>query len=189
MKGVLSWGLTFVVALVFAILVDKGVTHLGIPDYLWLAVNLTLFLYLLARFVGRPMIAFLETRREGIGAELERARQQLVEADALRTDVERRLAGVEAEIEALRQRAADDSREESERIAEQTRRDEERFLRRVEDEIARREAETRTRLARDTAALTAQLARELLQQEMSDEDRRRVFTRSLDAMGAVEGKE
>jgi F-type H+-transporting ATPase subunit b len=189
MKGVIGWGLTFVVALVFAILVDKGVTHLGIPDYIWLAVNLTLFLYLLARFVGRPAMAFLETRRQGIGEELERARQQLVEADELRADVEHRLAGVEAEIEALAQRAADDSREEAERIAEQTRQDEERFLRRVEDEIARREVETRTQLARDTAELTAQLARELLQQEMSDADRRRVFERSLDAMGALEGKE
>jgi F-type H+-transporting ATPase subunit b len=189
MKGVIGWGLTFVVALVFAILVDEGVTHLGIPDYIWLAVNFTLFFYLLARFVGRPVLAFLETRRLGIGEELERARQQLVEADALRTDVERRLAGVEAEVEALRQRASDDSREEAERIAEQTRRDEERFLRRVEDEIARREAETRSRLAHDTAELTAQLARELLQQEMSDADRRRVFERSLDAMGALGAKE
>jgi F-type H+-transporting ATPase subunit b len=189
MKGVIGWGLTFVVALVFAILVDKGVTHLGIPDYIWLAVNFTLFFYLLARFVGRPIMAYLETRRQGIGEELERARQQLVEGDNLRAEVERRLAGVEAEIGALGLRAADDSREEAARIAEQTRRDEERFLRRVEDEIARREVETRTQLARDTATLTAQLARELLHQEMSDEDRRRVFERSLDAMGALEAKE
>jgi ATP synthase F0 subunit b len=189
MKGVIGWGLTFVCALIFAILVDKGVTHLGIPDYIWLAVNLTLFLYLLGRYVGRPMAAFLDTRRQGIGDQLERAREQLVEADNLRAEVGRRLAEVENEVAALRQRAEKESRDEAERIAEQTRRDEERFLTRVDEEIVRREAETRTQLARDTATLTAQFARELLQHEMTDEDRRRVFERSLDAMGALEGKE
>jgi F-type H+-transporting ATPase subunit b len=189
MKGVIGWGLTFVCALIFAILVDKGATHLGIPDYIWLAVNLTLFLYLLARFVGRPMAAYLESRRQGIGEELARAREQLVEADNLKAEVTRRLADVENEVTELKQRAEEEGRAEAERIAEQTRRDEERFLRRVEDEITRREAETRNRLARDTAALTAQLARELLEREMTDEDRRRVLERSLEAMGALEGKE
>ena len=66
MKPVVGWSLVYVCALIFAVVVDKGVTHLGIPDYIWLSVNLTLFLYLLARFVGQPMGAFLESRGEGI---------------------------------------------------------------------------------------------------------------------------
>ena len=53
----------------------------------------------------------------------------------------------------------------------------------MNEEITRREAETRTQLAQDTADLTAQLARELLQREMTDEDRRRVLATSLDALG------
>ena len=55
--------------------------------------------------------------------------------------------------------------------------------------MARREAETRARLAQDTATLTAELARDLLEKEMTDEDRRRVFERSLEAMTSLEGKE
>ena len=66
MKAVFGWFVVFAVALVFAILVDKGVKHVGIPDYLWLSLNLTVFLYILQRFVGKPMAAFLETRSEGI---------------------------------------------------------------------------------------------------------------------------
>ena len=37
MKQLFGWGLVFVCALVFAVLVDKGVRHAGVPDYLWLS--------------------------------------------------------------------------------------------------------------------------------------------------------
>lgn len=189
MKTIVGWAAVFIVALVFALLVDKGVKHVGIPDYFWLSLNLTVFLYILQRFVGRPMGAFLETRREGIAEELQNARRQLEEADRLQAEVSKRLADVEGEVAVLKERAAADGDAEAGRISEQTKIDEERFLRRVDEEISRREAETRAQLARDTAALTAQLARDLLDREITEDDRRRVLDRSIDAMTSLEDKE
>lgn len=189
MKGALGWIVVWLVALGFALLVDRGNRHLGIPDYLWLSINLTVFLYLLQRYVGRPMAAFLETRREGIENELARAKEQLVEAEGLRAESSRRLQEVEQEIERLKERAAEEGRAETNRIAEQARQEEERFVRRVEQEISRRGAETRAQLARDTADLTAEIAREILEREMTDEDRRRVFATSLEALRGMEKTE
>ena len=63
------------------------------------------------------------------------------------------------------------------------------FLKRVEDEIKLRQAETRHALAEDTVTLTAQIARELLEREMTDDDRRRYFERSLEAMTDLRGRE
>ena len=189
MKRAFGWGLVFVCAVIFAILVDSGKKHIGVPDYIWLSLNLTLFLYVLQRFVGQPMAAFLDARRDGIAEELQNARQQLEEADRLQTEVAKRLADVENEVSMLKDRAVVDGEAEATTISEQTKGDEERFLRRVDEEITRREAETRTRLAQDTADLTAQLARDLLDREMTDEDRRRVFERSLDAMQDLKGGE
>lgn len=189
MRTVLGWLVVFAVALMFAILVDEGVKHAGVPDYIWLSLNLTLFLYILHRFIGRPMAAFLETRREGIAEELQNARRQLEEADRLQAEVSKRLADLENEVAEMKERAAADGEAEVAAIAEQTTIEEERFLRRVDQEISRREAETRERLAQDTADLTAQLARDLLAREMTDEDRRQVFERSLEAMTTLRGKE
>ena len=189
MRSLLSWGVVWICALGFALLVDKGVTHFSVPDYIWLSVNLTLFLYLLQRYVGRPMAAFLTTRGEGVAQELQNAQKQLAEAEKMREDVAGRLDEVEAEMRELKERAEREGEAEAARIAEQAREEEERFLRRVEEEISRREVETRTRLAEDTAELTAQLARELLQREMTDEDRRRVLDRSLAAMNVLRAKE
>ncbi len=189
MKKVFGWGLVFVCALIFAILVDTGRKHIGIPDYFWLSLNLTLFLFVLNRFVGHPMASFLDTRREGIVEELQNARQQLEEADRLQAEVTKRLADVEEEIAQLKDRATADGEAEAAAISEQTKNEEERFLRRVDDEIPRREAQTRNQLAQDTADLTAQLARDILDREMTDEDRRRVLERSLDAMRDLKGRE
>jgi F-type H+-transporting ATPase subunit b len=189
MKAMGGWALVYIVALVFAILVDEGVTHIGVPDYIWLSLNLTAFLYILQRFVGRPMGAFLETRREGIAEELQNARRQLEEADRLQAEVSKRLADVETEVAELKDRAAADGETEAAKISEQTTLEEQRFLQRVEEEISRREAETRARLVQDAADLTAQLARDLLEREMTDDDRRRVLERSLEAMTTIKGKE
>jgi len=187
MRTVVGWALVFVCALIFAILVDNGAKHLGIPDFIWLPVNLTLFLYVLQRYVGRPMSAFLDARREGIAEELAHARNQLEEADRLQADMKKRLSDIEGELAEIKAQAEADGAAEAERIAAQASLDEERFLKRVDDEISRREAETRARLAQDTADLTAQLARDLLSRDMTDADRRRVFDRSLEAMQQLEG--
>jgi len=189
MKTIVGWAAVFIVALVFALLVDKGVKHVGVPDYIWLSLNLTAFLYILQRFVGRPMGAFLETRGEGIAEELQNARRQLEEADHLQAEVSKRLAEVEGEVAELKERATTDGDAEAGRISEQAKIDEERFLRRVDEEISRREAETRAQLAQDTANLTAQLARDLLDREMTEEDRQRVLDRSFKAMTSLKGKE
>jgi F-type H+-transporting ATPase subunit b len=189
-KAAVPWLVVFVVALVLAKLVDHGgEAPLHVPTYIWLALNLTLFLYVLARFVGKPMARFLETRGDSIREELEQAKRKLAEAEELRSQVLHRLTEVENEVAQLKSRAQADGQAEAELIAEQSRREEERFLRRIDDEIARRQSESRTSLARETAALTAQLAREILSQEMTDGDRRQVLDRSLAAMRALDEKE
>jgi F-type H+-transporting ATPase subunit b len=188
-KALLPWLVVWACFYGFTFFVELGENQFGIPEsalpFLF-SLNLTLFSYLLYRFVGRPIGAYLDTRREGIAEELRNARQQLEEADRLQADVSRRLEDLEREVEELRDKASAESVAEAERIAEQTQADEERFLRRVEEEISRREAETRARLAEDTADLTAQLARDLLEREMTDDDRQRILQQSLDRMARLE---
>jgi F-type H+-transporting ATPase subunit b len=159
---------------------------LGIPGWIWMAFNLALFLGFLAWIIGKPMKAFLNSRAAAIKQELEEARHKLEEAEELRSQVLTRLEKVETEVLEIKERAEKDGVAEAARIEEQAKAEEERFLNRVKDEIARRQAETRKALAEDTAILTTEIARELLQREMTDEDRKRVLKRSLDAMQSME---
>jgi F-type H+-transporting ATPase subunit b len=184
-KGLGIWALVFLCALVFAFFVPLGGNFFGLPGALLpplFAANLTLFLWLLARFVGKPMASFLEARGGAIADELAQAQQRLAEAESLRDEVSRRLAEVEGEIAAMRARAEREGAAEAKEIAEQTVRDEQRFLERVNEEIRRRTAEARDTLSRETAELTARLTKELLGRELTGDDRRRLLDKSLSAM-------
>jgi F-type H+-transporting ATPase subunit b len=188
-KGGLGWIVVLVVLVGFAWLVDQGNEHLHIPDFVWLPLNLTAFLYVLYRFVGKPLGRFLDSRREGIANDLKQAEDKLAEAKQLRAQVVERLAAVEKELEELRGRAEREAEAEAAEIRERTRVDAERFLKRIDEEIGRRQVETRQALARETAELTALLTRELLSREMTEDDRRRVLDRSLGALTVLKGGE
>lgn len=192
MKGALGWLLVFVSALVFTFFVDLGGNFFGLPDIavqVLFAANLTLFLWLLGRFAGRPIGGALDARRDSIAEGLELAKQRVQEAESLRREVQQRLDRVENEVAELRGRAESEGKAEAEEIERQAAQEEERFLKRVEDEITRREAEARENLARETASLTARLTKELLQQELTDDDRRRILDRNLSALRTVSDKE
>ena len=192
MKSLGIWFLFFVCALIFTFFVDLGGNFFGIPDsalHVLFAANLTLFLWLLAKYVGRPISNFLTARGEGINRDLEEAREKLVEAEDLHGQVQRRLDEIGAEVAVMKERAERDGEAEAEEIAEQAVTDQERFLKRVDEEISRRTAEARAELSRETAELTAQLTKSLLQKELTDEDRRHVMDRSLAAMRSEANKE
>lgn len=184
MKSLMQWAVVFAVLLVLAYGVDHGETKLGVPVFVWLALNLTVFLYLLARFVGRPLSAFLEARKQGIGNDLKRAEEQLVEAEQLKADVLARLEKVESEVAEIQSRSDALGREEAERIVAEGEHEAQRLLQRVTSEIAQREAETRARLAQETAALTAELAKKMLESTMTEADRAAVMRRSVQALDA-----
>jgi len=192
MKSLGIWLLFFVCALIFTFFVDLGGNFFGIPDsalHVLFAANLTLFLWLLAKYVGRPISSFLTARGEGIHRDLDEAREKLVEAEDLHGQVQRRLDEIGAEVAVMKERAERDGEAEAEEIAEQAVTDQERFLKRVDEEISRRTAEARAELSRETAELTAQLTKSLLQKELTDEDRRHVMDRSLAAMRSEANKE
>ena len=192
MKGKVTWILAFVVFAVLAFFIAEPSAPGFLPETvtrLLLAANLTLFLYLLYRLVGRPIDASLEARGGEITDELNEARDKLAEAEKLRTEVRERLDKVETEIVEMRERAEAQGRAEAEKIDTQAREDETRFMRRVDEQIDRRQEETRQQLARDTAELTAQLTKELLAKVMTERDQERVLARSLDALEALPEKE
>lgn len=192
MKDKLFWALAFVVFLIFAFLIDEPQNPAFLPSAairVLLAANLTLFLFLLNKFVGQPITETLKTRGDDVKANLAEARDKLTEADKLRAEVSERLAKVEAEVVEMQERAEALGKSEAEKIDAQAREDEARFMHRVDDQIARRQAETRQQLAKDTAALTAQLTKELLAKTMTDEDQQRVLTQSLGALENLPDKE
>jgi F-type H+-transporting ATPase subunit b len=159
-------------------------TFLGLPVVLWKTLNLVGFFGLLAYLLAKPMSAFFRTRREGIGRQLEEATKQRQEAERLSAEMEQKVASLEGEITAIQERLRREGEKEREALEKQGEAEAARFLAQVDQEAARRVEEARASLSREAAGIAAELAIELLEKELTDADRERIFTSTLERLKA-----
>jgi|CXWL01.1.fsa_nt_gi F-type H+-transporting ATPase subunit b len=163
-------------------------TFLGLPQWIWLTLNLILFLGALFYFLAPPLTRFLDARAEEIRHSLRRAAEQLEESKTLRAGVGAKIAALEAEVRELEAKSQREGERERGEILAEAGRERERMLAQTREEIAYRLAQARQQLTAHTAALAAQLAEERLARELTPADRNRVFERNLRGLDAT-GKE
>ncbi len=145
--------------------------------------NTFLLLLVLIRFTRRPIRDFLVQRSRGIRGGIDAAESRLQEAEAEIQQLRRRLARFgeeEGEIiarsveqaEAERARSLERAHGTAERIREEARR------------VADREiARARQELQREAAELAVSLARDLLRENLTPEDDRRLVREYIDRVG------
>jgi F-type H+-transporting ATPase subunit b len=154
-------------------------TYLWIPTIGWKIINFLFFFGVLAYLLSRPLQHLFTSRREGIAKELEEAERLKIEATRLTTETEQRVAGLEAEIAGLRERLRLEGERERDALQRQGETEAARLIAQVQQEADRRVAVARTELAREAAQTAAEVARELLAKELTQEDRDRIFLRTV----------
>ncbi|MGE5236636.1 MAG: hypothetical protein ACM3O7_09830 [Acidobacteriota bacterium] len=163
---------------------EGGETFLGLPTWIWKSLNLILFVGLLVYLLAKPLRHFFHTRKESIARTLEEAAQQRAEAARLTADMERRVASLQSEIQALQGRLRSEGEREREALERQGEAEAARLVSQMEAEATRRTEEARTQLAREAADVAAQIAWELLEREVTPEDRDRIFKATLERLRA-----
>lgn len=157
-------------------------TFLGLPVALWKTANMLLFFGLLAYLLAKPVSAFFRNRNDEIARKLSEAEKERAEAAQLRAEMEERTAKLADEIAALQERLRQEGEREKATLEQQGEEEAKHLLEQVEREAGRRVDEARERLAAEAAAVAAELSVELLQREMTAEDRRRIFDETLERL-------
>ena len=152
----------------------------SLSSLLWPTANFLILAGGLWWFLKDPMSAYLRDRHAGIRKDLVEAAQLTSSATADLAEIDRRLAALPGEIEALRLRGADEIAAEEQRIAAQAASERERLL-----EQTRREIDLQVRLAKreltaHAANLAVQLAGDRLKQTLTADDQQRLVDRYLD---------
>lgn len=155
---------------------------LGLPIWVWGWANLVVFWGALIYFAGPALRSFLERRREGIRADLHNARRQRSEAEEMRAGLEQRVEELKGEMDRLIERGEQEGNREREEILEQARRECERVVEQTRDEIDNRVARARVELSQLTTRLAASIAERRISEQLTAEDRRRIFERNLDRL-------
>lgn len=145
--------------------------------------NVGILGFLLYRFAGPAIAQYLRDRSEGVRDEIERAQAQLREVEQENVALRERLERIDAESEALVEQVVTQARAEAERGAARAAQSAEHIgeeARRVADnEIVR----ARQALREEAAELATQLAGELLREQISDEDDRRLVAEFTGRIG------
>ena len=139
-------------------------TFLGLPKWIWMTANLALFLWLLARFLGPPIVGALNERAKEIREGLARAREQQKEAAEMKASLESQIATLEAEMNEVLSRAQQDGERERQEILAQAERESERLLEQADQEIQYRFTQAKSELTEHTAPQIAERAKAALRQ-------------------------
>jgi F-type H+-transporting ATPase subunit b len=152
------------------------------PGLLFALVNFAVFLGLLVKFVGPKLATALRVRHDLVKNQLAESARLRQEARDKLDEYNRRIAGVDAEVQKLMAEIKADAEAERQLILEQARvaaeamkRDAER---RIESEIAR----ARQMLEREVVAASVAAAEEILRERTTSDDQSRLFDGFVDTL-------
>jgi F-type H+-transporting ATPase subunit b len=122
--------------------------------------------FLLWRFLWKPLAKFMEARRYAIENDIESARKGRESAEQLQAQIDQRLAEIDTEARRMLQLASDESKRTREQILQEAQAESRRLL----DNAGRQIAEERVRAIRDlraeTVALSLLIAEKALKQSV-----------------------
>jgi F-type H+-transporting ATPase subunit b len=158
---------------------DKGPKFFGIPSWILQLVNGILFVGVLWYFLRRPLREAFARRGAQLGNELGEARSRRLKADEVASEIENRLAVIETEIVALRQRAIEEGERQKQELIEAAKGESEKIVAAARNEVEVRFKQARAELTELAGELAASRARTILQASLTDADRRNLFEESV----------
>ena len=131
----------------------------------------------------KPLASFYASRSATIREQLAEAQKARVEAEAKLAEIESRMSRLDDELRAMKEAAETEGQEEFARLAAAAERDAQKVIDRARQEIEGMTRAAEIELKAHAAELAVQLAEERIRQEISPEDRQRLFSRFVTKIG------
>jgi F-type H+-transporting ATPase subunit b len=158
----------------------------NIPSFeAWRWLNLLIFVGLFIYILRRPVSDAMRARREGIRRDLMRAQEERNAALAKLTEVEARLAKLDAEVESVREQSKREAAEERERIRRATEEETQKLRAQAQREIESAGKAARQELREFAAEQSVRLAEEMIRRDIKPEDDARLVSLRVEELGGV----
>jgi F-type H+-transporting ATPase subunit b len=146
-------------------------------------VNTGLVVGALIFFLAKPVRNFFRERANKIEEDLQAAQRAREEAERRLKEIQDEMAGLEAQIEEIKQSAREEGAAEKERIISQAKTEAERILANADREVDSRVKSGRVELKRYAAELAVGRAREIISERLDDSGDREFIQRTLTSIG------
>jgi len=161
-------------------------TYANYPGFeAWKFLNLGIFIYLMYRFLNKPLSEAFKAKREEIRAELIKAEEQRQAALAKLTATEVKLAQLETESSRVLETAKHEAEAEKERIEKETENEVKKLREQGENEIARAASQVKKRLRRFSAEESIRLAEEKIRRDINPEKHAELVKTNIRAIGGL----
>lgn len=159
-------------------------TYFGIPGWILKIANMLLFIGVLVYFVGGPVKKAFRERSEAIRLAAEEARERRVKADQMAGTIQARLSAIEGEVRAIQERAVAEGERQKRELLAAAEAEAQKILANAKTEVDNRLKRARAELTAYAGELAAQRAEDLLRQNMTEQDQRKLFQDSLREVSA-----
>lgn len=160
-------------------------TYFGIPEGILKFVNLVLFIGVLAYLIAGPAKRAFKERGDGIRAQLAEAKTRREKAGSFAADMETRLAQLEREVAVILERAQEEGDRQKRELIAAGEAEAAKILVTARNEVDARLKAARKELTDYAGQLAADRARSILEQSLTESDRKRLFAESVEQIGRV----
>ncbi len=150
-------------------------TYFGIPGWILQTLNMIFFVLVLVWLLKGPALGFFRGRKQAIQAQLEEATERRAKADRIVLDIDERLKSIEAEVESILQRAKEEGERQKQELLVAAEAESQKILTSARNEVDARVKQARKELSEFAGELATARAETLLEQSMTDQDRKRLF--------------
>jgi F-type H+-transporting ATPase subunit b len=160
-------------------------TYFGIPGWILKLANLIAFLGFLGYLLAKPIKKALADRRQVIGGQLTEAEARRRKSDQLATDIQARLSQIEGEVDSILQRARAEGEKQKQEIVAAAEGEAQKIMTAAQSQVDARLKAAREELTAYARQLATERAHTLIANNMTDEDRRRLFAESVQKIEGV----
>ncbi|XOF34142.1 MAG: F0F1 ATP synthase subunit B [Candidatus Electrothrix sp. YB6] len=157
-----------------------------LKDLFWRAINFIALVFLLVKFLGKPVTASLGGRRREIQEELDAMEEQRDAAERSYKEFTGRLAGMQQEAEEIVAKARAMAEDEKARILAEAEAAAKDIRRQAEAAVQGAFADVKTRLQAEVAEQAVAMAEELIVRNMTPEDQVAITEQFLERVSAVQ---
>jgi F-type H+-transporting ATPase subunit b len=162
-----------------------GITPTQIQNLIWWTVNFIALLIILFKLLRKPLVNFLQNRKETIQREYEELLRKKREAEAQFLELQAKLKNMEDEAKQILQNYIEQGQKEKERIIKEAEEQAKRILEQADLYIKHELEKAKEELRKELAQEVMKLAEERLLKGLTIEDHKRIFQDVVESLKSL----
>ncbi|HVR42955.1 MAG TPA: ATP synthase F0 subunit B [Thermoanaerobaculia bacterium] len=155
-------------------------TYFGIPAWILKLLNLILFVGLLGYLLSKPVRTALAERRAKIRRDLAEAAERRRKADQLAAEIQARLDQIEKEVDSILLRSTEEGERQKQELIAQGEAEARKIVAQARSAVDAQLKQAKSELTELAGELAAERALGILEAEMTDADRRKIFAEGVE---------